>query len=221
MWRVERDSMTESPKIHVENGRWVQKFFEHGSNKLIVQMIAALFCALVVMGAFRSSLPFVLLGVAIFGFVEYLTHRFTLHAPPSKIKFISKLQHRLHYDHHVTPERLDLLFIPPWFLLPVLGIYGGLYYLLTSSVAVTLALTAGNLIGLLHYERVHYIAHIPVTPSTAFGRYMKKYHLWHHFKNEGYWFGVTNPLGDYLFKTYKDPTEVDKSATVKNLHSGR
>ena len=44
-----------------------------------------------------------------------------------------------------------------------------------------------------YYEWVHYVAHVPFRPLTPVGRYMKKYHLWHHFKNERRWFGVTNP----------------------------
>lgn len=200
------------------NGRWVARFFEHGSNALIVASLPVLYGILVWHGQWRACFHLVLVGVAIFALVEYLTHRFTLHAKPVKNAFIGKLQRRLHYDHHVEPDRLDLLFIPPWFLIPVITIYGALYYFLTQSADVTVALLLGNLIGLLHYERVHYLAHIPVRPATAFGRYMKKYHLWHHFKNENYWFGVTNPLFDYVFRTWQDPDAVDKTATTRNLY---
>jgi hypothetical protein len=195
--------------------RVVLQFFSHGSNSLIVMAILGMGGFLLARGHLHPWL--ILLGVAIFALVEYLTHRFTLHARPAGNGFVRKLQRRLHYDHHVQPDRLDLLFIPPWFLIPVLAIYGALYFFLTASAEVTVALIMGNLLGLLHYERVHYIAHIPVVPRTAYGRWMKKYHLWHHFKNENYWYGVTNPLFDYLFSTWRDPNDVGKSATTRNI----
>jgi 4-hydroxysphinganine ceramide fatty acyl 2-hydroxylase len=200
------------------SGSWLRKFFEHGSNALIVLMILGFIAVLAWRGELDARAPFAVAGIFIFALVEYLTHRFTLHAKPARNAFIRRMQHRLHYDHHVQPDRLDLLFIPAWFLLPVVTLYGGVYFLLTGSVGITLALLLGNMLGLLYYEHVHFIAHIPVTPRTAVGRYMKKYHLWHHFKNENHWFGVTNPLFDHLFGTYRDPFEADRTGTTHNLY---
>jgi 4-hydroxysphinganine ceramide fatty acyl 2-hydroxylase len=74
------------------------------------------------------------------------------------------------------------------------------------------------LLALLHYEWVHYIAHIPYLPRMAFGRWMKKYHLWHHFKNEHLWFGVSNPSMDFLYRTYRSPDAVARSTTARVLH---
>ncbi|AHD05525.1 hypothetical protein ERICI_02230 [Paenibacillus larvae subsp. larvae] len=42
-------------------------------------------------------------------------------------------------------------------------------------------------------------------------------HLWHHFKNEQYWYGVTNPVFDLTLHTYKDGKEVEKSGTTRNM----
>ena len=74
------------------------------------------------------------------------------------------------------------------------------------------------MLGLIHYEWVHYVAHIPYRPVTRFGRWMKKYHLWHHFKNEHYWFGVSNPVLDAVHRTYRDPEAVPRSTTARVLH---
>jgi hypothetical protein len=70
---------------------------------------------------------------------------------------------------------------------------------------------------LLYYEWVHYVAHTPFRPVTPVGRYMRKYHLWHHFKSEKMWFGVTNPSLDLIYRTYADVTEVDRSDTTRIL----
>ncbi|MBV8638735.1 MAG: fatty acid hydroxylase, partial [Candidatus Eremiobacteraeota bacterium] len=48
-------------------------------------------------------------------------------------------------------------------------------------------------------------------------KYMKKYHLWHHFKNEHFWFGVTNPTMDYAGITYRNVEAVPRSTTVREI----
>jgi sterol desaturase/sphingolipid hydroxylase (fatty acid hydroxylase superfamily) len=80
-------------------------------------------------------------------------------------------------------------------------------------------LTFGSVLALTYYEWVHYVAHIPFTPVTPFGRWMKKYHLWHHFKNEHLWFGVTSPSMDFVMATYQPVNEAERSATVRQPRS--
>jgi len=197
---------------------FTKHFFSHGSNAVIVLLLAYLGVQIVRADKPSALLPYLMLGLFIFLVTEYLAHRFQLHAPPSAENFIKKLQHRLHYDHHTEPNRLDLLFIPVWYLIPLLCVYGFLYLKMTGSLEITHALLFGNLTGLLYYEYVHFLAHINYTPKTAWGRYMKKYHLWHHFKNENYWYGVTNPIFDFVFGTYSDHKEAKKSDTTRSLH---
>jgi hypothetical protein len=157
------------------------------------------------------------IGAAIFFVSEYTTHRFLFHAPPSRASKISRLQERLHYKHHLEPGRLDLLFLPPWFVVPAAAIFGGLYAIVVRRADVALSLWLGSLAGLLYYEWVHYVAHVPYVPKTRAGRFMKKYHLWHHFKNERKWFGVTNPAMDFAAGSYARVAEVEKSPTTRAL----
>ena len=42
-------------------------------------------------------------------------------------------------------------------------------------------------------------------------------HRLHHFKNEEYWFGVTNPAADMVLRTYPDPGTVPTSPTARDL----
>jgi hypothetical protein len=158
-----------------------------------------------------------IVGMLLFFVTEYTTHRFLLHASPQSAPFVLRLQHRLHYDHHVTPDRLDLLFLPLWFAIPALALYGALYFAVTRSAGLTLSLLLGSVIALFFYEWVHYVAHIPFAPVTPAGRYMKKYHLLHHFKNERLWFGVTNPSMDFIGRTYLHRDEAEKSSTTRHL----
>ncbi len=47
---------------------------------------------------------------------------------------------------------------------------------------------------------------------------MKKYHLWHHYKNERLWFGVTNPVFDFTMRTYARVESAARSGSARNLH---
>lgn len=195
----------------------VLTFFRHGSNALLA---AALLAIVAVLWIFGLGIVWwaLALGAAIFFFSEYGTHRFLFHAPPASHPFVLQLQHRLHYDHHAEPERLGLLFLPPWFVVPVFALYAAVYFLIAKSPVLALSLLAGNLLALFYYEWVHYVAHIPFVPVTPFGKWIKKYHLLHHFKNERYWFGVTNPSMDVISGTFREKSAVARSATTRKLY---
>ncbi|HYP26334.1 MAG TPA: sterol desaturase family protein [Blastocatellia bacterium] len=195
----------------------VTGFFRHPSNAVSALLAAGGVVILFELGYLFAAAPFVAAGALIFFCVEYVSHRFLLHAAPRPEPSLSRLQKRLHYDHHREPEVPELLFVPLWFSLPSLSVYAALYYLLSGSAPIMLALVLGNLVSFLYYEWVHYIAHVPVTPRTPWGRWMKKYHLLHHYKNEGLWFGVTNPSLDLLFGTYRQASVAEKSPTVRSI----
>jgi 4-hydroxysphinganine ceramide fatty acyl 2-hydroxylase len=194
-----------------------REFWRHGSN-------AALVFGVLIIGAcaalgFAPLTPlWILAGVLVFYASEYTFHRFLFHAPPSKRVWLLRLQRRLHYDHHVEPSRLDLLFLPLWFVVPNLAITGLIAWVLLRDWTLAVSLVLGAMLALLQYEWVHYVAHIPYRPHTRFGRWMKRYHLWHHFKNEHFWFGVSNPMLDFVSGTYREPEGVARSTTVRVLH---
>ena len=194
-------------------------FFRHGSNTVLAIAIVALIAAFVARDV--AFVPLAAIGGAVVFFItEYTTHRFAFHAKPSTIGWVLKLQHRLHYDHHVDPPKLELLFLPLWFVIPI----SALYYLvalavLRDPIAAT-SFMFGAIVALTYYEWVHFVAHVSITPVTPFGRYVKKYHLWHHFKNERYWYGVTNPSMDFVGATYRDVDGVERSTTVREIWRG-
>jgi sterol desaturase/sphingolipid hydroxylase (fatty acid hydroxylase superfamily) len=192
-------------------------FFRHGSNALLASAAAAIAGASAA-GALKMRPGAVVAGVALFFASEYGTHRFLFHAKPSRVPFVLRLQHRLHYDHHVDPAKLELLFLPPWFLGPSLSLSAALSALATrGNRDLTASVVLGNLLGLLYYEWVHYVAHVPFRPVTPFGRWIRKYHLRHHFQNEKRSFGVTNPLLDRLAATYVPVAAAERSETTRLL----
>ncbi len=197
----------------------IPTFLRHGSNAVLALAVAA-GIVIFALGVAPFSLVAALIGAAVFFVSEYTTHRFLFHAQPSAMQWLRKLQHRLHYDHHIDPPKLELLFLPLWFVIPTALVYYGVFLAITRNPALALSLTFGSICALLYYEWVHYVAHIPFDPVTPFGRYVKKYHLWHHFKNERYWYGVTNPSMDFAGATYRDVDAVERSTTVREIWRG-
>jgi sterol desaturase/sphingolipid hydroxylase (fatty acid hydroxylase superfamily) len=194
-------------------------FFRHGATAALAV------CALALLGTIVFGLaPFhpldVVIGALLFYGSEYLMHRFAFHAPPARNAFVRRLQHRLHYDHHVEPDRLDLLFLPLWFLVPNLALTAALVALVLG-LAATASTMLGVVAAILHYEWTHYVAHTPIRPLTALGRWIKQYHLRHHYISEKLWFGVSNPSLDLVFGTYRRLGEARRSATVRSLHPER
>lgn len=197
----------------------VATFFRHGSNAVLVAAIVC-FAIVFALGSIHISWLGVPIGAAIFLSSEYSTHRFLFHAKPSSIPWVLKLQHRLHYDHHIDPPKLELLFLPLWFVIPTTLLYFVVYMAITRNLAMTMSLVFGSILALTFYEWVHYVAHVPFVPVTPFGKYMKKYHLWHHFKNEHFWFGVTSPVMDYAGNSYRSVDDVERSTTVREIWRG-
>ena len=195
------------------------KFMLHGSNSVLILLSAAILAA-TVSGGLYLPLWSVALGALLFYLSEYGTHRFLFHARPSGWAWLRAKQHRLHYDHHLEPARLDLLFLPLWYVVPNLIVTAALAYLVLGQAGQVAALLLGAMLALLQYEWVHYIAHLPYTPKTAMGRWMKRYHLRHHFVNERLWFGVSNPTMDVLYGTFRDPRDGTRSRTTRVLYPG-
>ena len=158
-----------------------------------------------------------LFGMVLYSCSEYTIHRFLFHLKPPKDSFFLQLLKRLHYDHHVRPDELHLLFLPVWYSLPLISGAVGVFYLCIMNAVLTVAFTTGLIGFLLYYEWTHYVAHRPIQPLTPWGRWMKRLHLLHHYKNENYWFGVTNPSMDLLMGTFKREKDVEKSQTARNL----
>jgi 4-hydroxysphinganine ceramide fatty acyl 2-hydroxylase len=140
-------------------------FLRHGSvAALLLGVVAEIIARLCGVMALQPDM--VLLGALMFYLSEYGMHRFAFHAARLSWPPVRKLQHRLHYDHHVEPGRLDLLFLPIWFLVPNLAVAAGLFALLFGLQAAFSALL-GMMLAILHYEWVHYVAHIPTGPGRG------------------------------------------------------
>ena len=110
---------------------------------------------------------------------------------------------REHLAHH-----REFGYSTPWptkvrMALPiVLVVLGISWWIAGPLIAVAFTLGLGG--AYLGYEWVHHICHV-AAPKTAFGRWARRHHFYHHFTSAKYNHGVTSPLWDVVFRTYRSP----------------
>lgn len=147
-----------------------------------------------------TVLLFIFLGIFAWTFIEYLLHRFVFHLTRVKEPWRS-LASGLHMAHHRTMNAEDLIIAPPL----VSFIYSFFLYfifaLITQSFSLGAFMATGLIIGYVAYEWAHYGSH-RFRPKSRIGKYLKDYHLLHHYKYPNDVFGVTNPFWDLVFGTY-------------------
>ena len=195
----------------------IRTFFRHGCNAPLALLLGA-WVAGAAAGRWHIDAMPALLGGAMFIGGEYGFHRFVLHLPLAPGgSAIRSLQLRLHHDHHAEPSRLDLMFMPSWLLALNLSLAAFVGWLVWSGPAAATSLAAGVVVATLMYEWIHYVAHTAYRPRTAWGRRIKKDHLWHHFRDERSRFGVMQPGLDLLMGTYG----FDERQRAGRVRSGR
>lgn len=149
-----------------------------------------------------STGALVLGGVLAWTLIEYVLHRFVFHLVQVKEPW-KTIASGLHMAHHRDTELKNLIIAPPLvsllFSIPIFLIL----LAFTWNVGTALMIHSGILVGYIAYEWCHYGAH-QYNPKFALTRYLKRYHLQHHFKDPNGTFGVTTPMWDYVFgSSYK------------------
>ena len=144
-----------------------------------------------------------ILGVFLWTLTEYLMHRFVFHYAPrnptqEKIFFL------FHGVHHAQPQCKTRLVMPPVVSIPLGGLIFGLISLVVGGLlgakAWVYPLLSGMITGYLIYDLTHYATHhFPMRASYL--KYLKRYHMQHHYKTPEQRFGVSSPLWDYVFGT--------------------
>ena len=144
-------------------------------------------------------------GILLWTFTEYILHRYVFHfaAKSSAGKYFVFLFHGLHHDDPQDPTRLVM---PPVPAILIVMLLWGLFSLL-FPVQYLEVIMAYFLIGYLCYDYIHYATHHFAMTSKV-GRYLRKYHLQHHFSGERSKYGVSSPLWDYIFRTTTGPKDI-------------
>jgi sterol desaturase/sphingolipid hydroxylase (fatty acid hydroxylase superfamily) len=142
-------------------------------------------------------------GLLNWSLMEYWLHRLLFHFE-AKSKFGKRMFWILHGVHHDWPNDKMRLVFPPAVSIPLALLFFGLYTLAFGETN-RYAAFAGLTTGYLAYDMIHYYVH-HFAPKHPVGKFLRKYHLAHHFKNHNSGFGVSAPVWDYVFGT-KPPTK--------------
>lgn len=142
-----------------------------------------------------------LVGLIVWTLTEYVLHRFAFHFPAESRagKRFVYILHGLHHDDPNDPTRLVMPPVPAIF-------YASLLFFAFRAVVGPEAIYpffACFMIGYLAYDYIHYYVHHFV-PRNAVGKYLRRYHLVHHFKDHSAKWGVSSPLWDYVFGTVEE-----------------
>jgi sterol desaturase/sphingolipid hydroxylase (fatty acid hydroxylase superfamily) len=153
---------------------------------------------------FRGYIPLcILFGIFFWTFAEYTLHRFVFHYHPSSAG-LKRLVFLFHGIHHAQPQCKTRLVMPPAVSVPMAFIFYGLFYgvvgvLLGSRQGVE-PLLMGFMTGYLIYDLIHYATHhFPMRGGAL--KFLKRYHMQHHYKTPDRRFGVSSPLWDKVFGT--------------------
>ena len=187
------------------------EFFSHISPVTIVVIwlpVAVFFLVRSIVKAAAGVFPWYipvgfLVGLFIWTFSEYILHRFVFHFP-AKTPRMQRITFLFHGVHHAQPQCKTRLVMPPVVSIPLAAIFYGLFLLIWS---VLLKLPnwvdpsfADFLVGYLIYDMTHYDTHhFPM--RNGYFKFIKRYHMQHHYKTPNARYGVSSPLWDMVFKT--------------------
>ena len=100
----------------------------------------------------------------------------------------------MHGVHHAYPDDSRRWVMPLGVTVPIAIVL----YLLAGRLAP--AAFGGFLHGYLTYDLLHYFIHRGRLP-TPLGRFLRQYHMTHHYATPDRHFGVSSPFWDVVFRT--------------------
>ncbi len=164
------------------------------------------------LGVGRTALLFAA-GILFFTLFEYVLHRVVFHGlihaaeKDPKKRFSAFMAHGY---HHEFPNDVSRLVMPPMISWPAATMFA-LVYWLAFGRAQYFPVLAGTMAGYIAYDWVHYYTH-HFHPTTRLGKWVRAYHMRHHFQDHNAFFGISTPLWDLLFRTYRSPLPVKREA---------
>ena len=159
-------------------------------------------------------LVLLLFGLLSWGLIEYILHRFIFHLD-AQSALGRKFLYSVHLSHHENPKATDHLFATLTVSLPIAVTYWLLAWVALGSWQAASYLFTGLVAGYFCYEWLHFLAHHGSSRLPLL-RYLKKYHLLHHYRSPDLRFGVTSPVFDLLFGTFR-PIRWHQQGRSRNL----
>ncbi len=148
-------------------------------------------------------------GLLLWTLVEYLLHRFVFHLEPGKDLDSKIKQFVMHGYHHEFPNHRERLVAPLVLSVPIavplaagcVLVFGNFHWMIWFAGIVT---------GYIAYDWVHYYTH-HFRPTTRIGKFMRRYHMEHHYKDSDSHFGISSPLWDWVFGTARSKADAPRS----------
>ena len=147
-----------------------------------------------------------LIGLFLWTLAEYTLHRFVFHYP-ARTPLGQRITYLFHGIHHAQPQCKTRLLMPPAVSIPLAALFYELFYLVSVLLLKTPywinPLFSALLIGYLIYDLTHYAQH-HFAMRSGYPRFIKRYHMQHHYKTPNQRYGVSSPVWDYVFGTQPD-----------------
>ncbi|KAF0106789.1 MAG: hypothetical protein FD146_2381 [Anaerolineaceae bacterium] len=183
------------------------EFFTHISPVTILILWAPVTALLLYFAAQTATVGVILgafvLGLFLWTLGEYTLHRFLFHYPARSEK-AKKIFFLFHGVHHHQPQDKTRLVMPFPVSIPLALVFYGLFTLVLGALLQAPQwinpLTAGFMVGYLAYDLTHYATH-HFTMRRGYAKYIKRYHMAHHYKDPDTRYGVSSPLWDWVFGT--------------------
>ncbi len=162
------------------------------------------------LGLLTTTMLF-LVGMLTFSLFEYALHRVVFHGlmrladRDPRYRFMAFMAHGY---HHEFPNDRSRLVMPPMISWP-LGLMFAVVYYAAFGPARFFPVLAGTMVGYIAYDWVHYYTH-HFHPTWRLGKWVRAYHLRHHFQDHDAFFGISSPLWDLVFGTFRSPLPVKR-----------
>jgi sterol desaturase/sphingolipid hydroxylase (fatty acid hydroxylase superfamily) len=171
----------------------------HPATPVVVFIPVVTFCMVLAYGASEWWLVtgIFLLGALFWTLTEYTLHRWVFHYEP-KTALGKKMHFMIHGVHHDYPRDSTRLVMP---LLVSVPLAIAFFYLFKVIIgAHHLEFFAGFVFGYVAYDVTHFATHHwPMKNRVA--RFLKEYHMKHHYVDPDTAYSITIPIWDVLFGT--------------------
>jgi len=198
----------------------VQAYFQHHTI-VVYLLLSALFIGIAAFypPTLAQGIAAVVAASIIYPVAWYFIHKYILHGRwLFKSQLTAKMWKRIHYDHHIDPNHLEVLFGSLGTTLPTVAVATAIAgYAIGGVGGASIAFATGLLTTCL-YEFVHCIQHLGFKPKAKWLQEMKRRHMEHHFHDEDGNYGIVTFLPDRLLGTYYERMErKERSPHVFNL----
>jgi sterol desaturase/sphingolipid hydroxylase (fatty acid hydroxylase superfamily) len=136
-------------------------------------------------------------GLVVWSLLEYVAHRGSFHHTPTTAGQVA-YGYLVHGVHHAYPDDSRRWVMPLVVTAPIAATLFAAFRVVFGAAGDPMF--GGFIHGYLVYDILHYFIHRGRVP-TRLGRYLRQYHLAHHFRTPDRHFGVSSPLWDVVFRT--------------------